>query len=72
LRLANEIASASAVAVPATAVVTQLINALIAAGGGDLDYSAMGTVLFELAKLDSATVHHEDAKNTVAVKSDAR
>jgi 2-hydroxy-3-oxopropionate reductase len=51
LRLANEIAGASGVAVPATAIVTQLVNALIASGGADLDYSAVGTVLFDLAKL---------------------
>ncbi len=51
LRLANEVAGAHAVAIPATAVVTQLVNALAAAGGGDLDYSALGTVLFDLAGL---------------------
>jgi 2-hydroxy-3-oxopropionate reductase len=51
LRLANEAAAASGVAVPVTAVVTQLVNALVANGGADLDYSALGTVLFTLAKL---------------------
>jgi hypothetical protein len=35
---------------PGTAIVTQLINALVASGGGDLDYAAIGTVLFELAR----------------------
>jgi 2-hydroxy-3-oxopropionate reductase len=54
LRLANETAAAHGVAVPATAVVTQLINALVSAGGADLDYSALGTVLFGLAGLDRA------------------
>ena len=49
LRIANETAAASAVAIPATAIVTQLVNALVAAGGADLDYSAIGTVLFKLA-----------------------
>jgi 2-hydroxy-3-oxopropionate reductase len=49
LRIANETASANAVAIPATAVVAQLLNALVACGGGELDYSALGTVLFELA-----------------------
>jgi 2-hydroxy-3-oxopropionate reductase len=49
LRIANETAAANAVAVPATAIVTQLVNALVAAGGADLDYSAIGTVLFKLA-----------------------
>ena len=52
LRLANEVAGASGVAIPATAVVTQLVNALMAAGGADLDYSALATVLFDLAGLD--------------------
>jgi 2-hydroxy-3-oxopropionate reductase len=51
LRLANEAAAANGVAVPATAIVTQLVNALVASGGADLDYSALGTVLFTLAKL---------------------
>src|SRR5438105_224641 len=50
LRIANEAALANAVAMPATAVVTQLVNALVAAGGADLDYAAVGTVLFELAE----------------------
>jgi 2-hydroxy-3-oxopropionate reductase len=51
LRIASETAADHAVAVPATAVVTQLVNALVASGGADLDYSALGTVLFELAGL---------------------
>jgi 2-hydroxy-3-oxopropionate reductase len=50
LRIANETAMANAVAMPATAIVTQLVNALVAAGGGDLDYAAMGTVLFRMAE----------------------
>ena len=49
LRLANEAAAATGVAIPGTALVTQLVNALVASGGGELDYSAVGTVLFELA-----------------------
>ena len=49
LRLANEAASANGVAVPGTANVTQLVNALVASGGGDLDYAAVGTVWFKLA-----------------------
>jgi len=50
LRIANETAMANAVAMPATAIVTQLVNALVAAGGGDLDYAALGTVLFRMAE----------------------
>ena len=49
LRIANEAAIANGVAMPATAIVTQLVNALVAGGGADLDYAAMGTVLFGLA-----------------------
>ena len=49
LRLANEAAAANGVALPGTAVVAQLLNALIASGGSDLDYAALGTVLFRLA-----------------------
>jgi len=50
LRLANEAAAVNGVAMPATAVVAQLLNALIAAGGADLDYAALGTVLFKMAQ----------------------
>jgi len=50
LRIANETAAANMVAIPATALVTQLVNALVASGGGDLDYSAIGTVLFALSE----------------------
>lgn len=53
LRLAGEAAASHSVAMPATALVTQLVNALVAAGGADLDYSAIGTVLFGLAKSDN-------------------
>jgi 2-hydroxy-3-oxopropionate reductase len=50
LRIANEAAMANAVAMPATAIVTQLVNALVAAGGAELDYAALGTVLFGMAE----------------------
>ena len=49
LRLANEAAASNGVAMPATAIVAQLINALVASGGADLDYAALGTVLFKMA-----------------------
>ena len=32
-----------------TRVVAQLLNALVASGGGDLDYAALGTVLVKMA-----------------------
>ncbi len=53
LRIANETAGAHDVAIPATAVVTQLVNALVAAGHGELDYAAIATVVFQLAGLKS-------------------
>ncbi|PYR57247.1 MAG: 2-hydroxy-3-oxopropionate reductase, partial [Acidobacteria bacterium] len=49
LRIANEAAAANGVAMPATAIVAQLVNALVASGGADLDYSAIGTVLGRLS-----------------------
>jgi len=49
MRLASEAASANGVAMPATAIVSQLVNALVASGGADLDYAALGTVLFRLS-----------------------
>jgi len=52
LRLANEAAAANAVAMPTTAIVAQLVNALVASGGADLDYAAIGTVLFKMAGAD--------------------
>src|SRR5436190_13994084 len=52
LRLANEVAGVHGVSIPATAIVTQLVNALVASGGGELDYSALGTVLFKLAGIE--------------------
>jgi 2-hydroxy-3-oxopropionate reductase len=55
LRLASETAASGGVSIPATAVVTQLLNALVAGGGADLDYSALATVLFRLAGLETGT-----------------
>jgi len=51
LRLANEAGTANNVALPATAIVTQLVNALVASDGGDLDYAAVGTVVARMAGL---------------------
>jgi 2-hydroxy-3-oxopropionate reductase len=53
LRIANETAAATSVAIPATAIVTQLVNALVASGGADLDYSAIATVVFGLGGVKS-------------------
>jgi 2-hydroxy-3-oxopropionate reductase len=50
--IALETARAHDVPMPVAAAVQQLVNALIAAGRGDEDYSALATVLFDLAGLD--------------------
>jgi 2-hydroxy-3-oxopropionate reductase len=44
LRIAEETTAGHGVAAPATAVVAQMVQALIAEGGGDLDYSAIGAI----------------------------
>jgi 2-hydroxy-3-oxopropionate reductase len=46
-----ETAHAHDVPMPVTSVVAQLVNAMVAAGRGDEDYSALATVLFDLAGL---------------------
>jgi hypothetical protein len=43
--------SAYDVPMPVSAAVQQLVNAMMAAGRGDEDYSALATVLFDLAGL---------------------
>ena len=52
LRLANEAAASAGVAMPATALVTQLVNALMASGGGELDNAAIAKVIFAMAGLE--------------------
>jgi 2-hydroxy-3-oxopropionate reductase len=54
LRIATETALAHAVATPATALMSQLVNALVASGGADLDYAAIATVIFDMAGIDRA------------------
>jgi 2-hydroxy-3-oxopropionate reductase len=50
LRLVNETAMASNVAMPATSIVTQFVNALCSAGGGELDCAAAAEVWFALSE----------------------
>lgn len=50
-RVAAETLAANATPAPVTAAVHQLVTALIAAGRGGDDYSALATVVFELAGL---------------------
>jgi 2-hydroxy-3-oxopropionate reductase len=51
-RVAGETLAAHETPAPVAAAVHQLVTALIAAGRGDDDYSALATVLFNLAGLD--------------------
>jgi 2-hydroxy-3-oxopropionate reductase len=43
LRIARETAAANGVATPSTTVVAERADALVARGGGDLDYSAIAS-----------------------------
>lgn len=51
LRIASQTLAEHDVPAPVSAIVQQLVSALMAAGRGDDDYAALGTVLFELAGL---------------------
>jgi 2-hydroxy-3-oxopropionate reductase len=50
LRLVNETAMANNVAMPTTSIVTQFVNSLVSAGGGELDCAAAGEVWFALSE----------------------
>lgn len=52
LRIALDALSEARVSAPVTAVVQQLLSALLAQDKENLDYSALGTVLFDLARVD--------------------
>ncbi len=52
LRIVAEVLAEQGVAAPGSALVQQLVNAHVAAGGGDDDYSGLATVVFALAGLD--------------------
>jgi 2-hydroxy-3-oxopropionate reductase len=52
LRIVLDALSEARVPAPVTAVVQQLLSALLAQGKENLDYSAIGTVLFDLARVD--------------------
>jgi len=52
MRIVSQTLAQFEVPAPATSVIQQLVTALVAAGRGDDDYAALGTVLFELAGLD--------------------
>ena len=53
-RVAAETLAAHQVPAPVSAEVHQLVTTLLAAGKGDMDYSALATVIFSLAGLDRA------------------
>jgi len=48
LRIAQEAAAAHAVSTPVTVIVAALVDAVVASGGGDLDYSAVGRIVASL------------------------
>ena len=53
-RVAAETLAAHQVPAPVSAEVHQLVTTLLASGKGDMDYSALATVIFSLAGLDRA------------------
>jgi 2-hydroxy-3-oxopropionate reductase len=53
LRIAVETLAEHHAAAPVTAIVQQLVNALMASGRGEDDYAALATVLFDMAGLRS-------------------
>ena len=53
-RIASETLAAHAAPAPVAALVQQLVTALVAAGRGDDDYSALATVIFQMAGLSDA------------------
>lgn len=53
LRIAAQTLAEHHTAAPVAAIVQQLVSALMARGRGEDDYAALGTVLFDLAGLDS-------------------
>jgi 3-hydroxyisobutyrate dehydrogenase-like beta-hydroxyacid dehydrogenase len=48
-RVASETLGAHQVPAPIAAAVHQLVTALVASGRGQMDYSALATVIFEMA-----------------------
>jgi 2-hydroxy-3-oxopropionate reductase len=53
LRIASQTTAELETPAPVASVVQQLVSALLAEGRGDDDYSALGTVLFRMAGLES-------------------
>jgi 3-hydroxyisobutyrate dehydrogenase-like beta-hydroxyacid dehydrogenase len=49
MRIAAQTLADHATPAPVSAVVQELVAALVARGRGDMDYSALATVLFDLA-----------------------
>jgi 3-hydroxyisobutyrate dehydrogenase-like beta-hydroxyacid dehydrogenase len=53
MRIAAETLADNRVPAPVSAVVQDLVAAMVARGKGELDYSALATVLFELAGIEA-------------------
>lgn len=52
MRIAAQTLADTGTSAPVSAVVQELVAGLVARGGGEMDYSALATVLFELSGLD--------------------
>jgi 2-hydroxy-3-oxopropionate reductase len=52
MRIVGRTLAANEVPAPVAAIVQQLVYAMVAAGKGDMDYSALATVLFDLAGVE--------------------
>jgi len=55
MRIAAQTLAETATPAPVSAIVQELVAALVARGRGELDYSALATVLFELAGIDRSS-----------------
>jgi len=64
LRLVSETSMAHSVAMPTTALVTQLVNTLVASGRGELDCAAVGEVIFEMSAIETRAKARGPAKST--------
>jgi len=54
MRIVGRTLAVHEVPAPVAAIVQQLVYAMVARGDGDMDYSALATVLFDLAGVDRA------------------
>ena len=67
MRIAGETLAEFDSPAPAGTVIRRLVSDLVAAGRGDLDYSALATVLFDLAGLDAGPLTDQDEQRRRSV-----